>query len=122
MIVTFDSSAWIEYFSGSSLGSIVKEYLVNARTVYTPSIALFEIKHKYLKEKKKWKSRIDFIIDRSIIIDINPTVALLAADIKKELRLHAVDALIYASAKSTKSKLLSKDTDFENLKDVIFLK
>jgi predicted nucleic acid-binding protein len=122
MTVTFDSSAWIEYFAGSKLGRNVKELVDGMEIIYTPSIGLLEIKHKYQRENKKWKKRINFICDRSLIIDVNSEIALLAADMKYEYGLYSIDAIIYSSAKKMKSKLLTKDSHFKNLKDVIMLK
>lgn len=121
MTVTFDSSAWIEYFAGSRAGLKVRKFLGNNEIVYTPSIDLLEIKHKYLKENKKWKKRIDFICDRSLIIDLNSEISLLAADFKTKFNLYSIDALIYASAQIMKSTLLTKDNHFRNLKDVFML-
>jgi predicted nucleic acid-binding protein len=121
MTVTFDSSAWIEYFAGSALGKDVKKFVDSSESINTPVIDLMEIKNKYVREKKKWRSRIDFICERSLIIDIDQEIALLASDLKNKYGLYSIDALIYASAQTTKSKLLTKDNHFKNLKDVIIL-
>jgi len=121
MTVTFDTSAWIEYFAGTDLGRVVKGYIDGTETIYTPVIDLLEIKNKYQRENKKWKSRIEFICVRSSIIDINTEIALIAADMKKEFKLYSIDAIIYASARKMKSKLLTKDSHFKGLKDVIIL-
>lgn len=121
MSVTFDSSAWIEYFSGSDLGFQVKKYVDTMEIIYTPAIDLHEIKSKYIKENKKWKNRIEFICERSLLVDINSEIALLAADMKTKYGLYSIDALIYASAQMMKSKLLTKDNYFRNLKDVILM-
>ena len=121
MIVTFDSSAWIEYFSGSKLGLDAKEFVNGNEIIYTPSIDLLEIKNKYLMENKKWRKRIEFICDRSLIIDLNSEISLLAADFKKKFSLYSIDAVIYATAQIMKSTLLTKDNHFKNLKDVIML-
>ncbi len=121
MTVTFDSSAWIEYFSGSDLGQTVKQYIDSSETINTPAIGLLEIKNKYQREGKKWKTRIEFIQERSLIIDIDRNIALSGADIRHKDGLHTIDAIIYASAQSLKSKLLTKDSHFRNLKDVIIL-
>ncbi|HIE32764.1 MAG TPA: type II toxin-antitoxin system VapC family toxin [Thermodesulfobacteriaceae bacterium] len=48
--VVVDSYAWIEYFSGSKAGELVKEYLISASSAYTPSIVLAEIARKYMRE------------------------------------------------------------------------
>ena len=50
MTVTFDSSAWIEYFAGTKLGLKVKDIVDREEFIYTPSIGLLEIKHKYQRE------------------------------------------------------------------------
>jgi len=121
MTVTFDSSAWIEYFAGTSIGLKVKEFLENNELIYTPSICLLEIKNKYLRENKRWKNRIEFIIDRSIIIDLDSDIALLGADMKNKHSLYSIDAIIYSSAQKNNSQLLTKDKHFQKLQAVIML-
>ena len=121
MTVTFESSAWIEYFAGSKPGLDVREFVSSNEIIYTPSIDLLEIKNKYLMENKKWKKRIEFICDRSLIIDLNTEISLLAAEFKKKFNLYSIDAIIYATAQIMKSTLLTKDNHFKNLKDVIIL-
>lgn len=121
MTVTFDTSAWIEYFSGSDLGRIVKGYIDGSETVFTQAIDLLEIKNKYQRENRRWKSRIDFICERSVIVDLNINLALLAADMKNKYGLYSIDAIIYATAQTMKSKLITKDKHFKDLKDVILL-
>ena len=121
MTVTFDTSAWIEYFSGSILGRKVKLYVNKTDTIYTPSIGLMELKNKYQREKKTWKSRVEFIKERSLVIDIDTDIALSAADMKLKHGLYSIDALVYAVAQSTKSVLITKDHHFKGLKDVMVL-
>jgi len=121
MNVTFDSSAWIEYFSGSELGQIVRSYVDDEIVIYTCTISLMEIKSKYQREKMNWNDRIKFIIERSTIVEIDDTLALAAADFRTKSGLHSIDAIIYATATLTKSKLISKDGHFKNMKNVIML-
>lgn len=119
--VTFDSSAWIEYFAGTEKGSTVKQILDNPTNIITPSICLMEIKNKYLQEKHPYQERIMYICSRSLIIDITKDLALFAADIKQKHGLYTVDALIYATAKQEHSQLLTGDHHFEKLPNVILL-
>ena len=120
MTVTFDSSAWIEYFSGSKKGENVKKILDGKDEILTPSICLLEIKNKYLQEGQKYHERIEFICNNSLIIEIDGEISLLGADIKKNHKLYTVDALIYAVAQHHKSILLTGDAHFKNLKNVEF--
>ena len=121
MTVTFDSSAWIEYFSGSDLGLQVKNYVDGKKIIYTPVIDLHEIKAKYLREGYDWETRINFIIGRSLLVDIDTEVALLASDMKHQYHLHSMDALIYACAMKMDSVVLTKDNHFRDLPKVILL-
>jgi predicted nucleic acid-binding protein len=121
MNVTFDSSAWIEYFAGSELGQIVRSYIDDKNVIYTSSISLMEIKSKYQREKMHWNDRIKFIMESSIIVEMDDTLALAAADFRTKSGLHSMDAIIYATASLTKSKLITKDTHFKTLKNVIML-
>ena len=121
MSVTFDSSAWIEYFTGSEKGRVAKEIIDELETIFSPSICLMEIKNKYLREKRKFKSRIDFICIKSQVVDINKETALEAAEIKNRHNLYSVDALIYAVSQRKKSTLLTGDYHFKGLKNVKIL-
>ena len=121
MTVTFDSSAWIEYFSGSELGKIVKNHIDSDETIYTSAVSILEIKNKYQRENRKWKNQIEFITERSLIIDVDVNISLSGSDMRYKHGLHTIDAIIYASALSARSKLLTKDPDFKKLKNVIIL-
>ena len=119
--VTFDSSAWIEYFAGTSKGKIVKKYIDEGANIFTPSICLMEIKNKYMREGRKFKDQIDFICNVSSIIDVSKEIGLNGAEIKNQFNLYTVDAIIYASSQTKKSVLLTGDHHFKNLKNVELL-
>jgi len=121
MIVTFDSSAWIEYFAGSTKGKKVKKYIDENANILTPSICLMEIKNKYIREGHKFQNRIEFICNISTIVDITEEVALMGAEIKNKYNLYTVDATIYAASQLKKSILLTGDHHFESLSNVELL-
>lgn len=119
--VTFDSSAWIEYFAGTKKGKNVKNYIDKKANIFTPSICLMEIKNKYLREGHKYEDRIDYISAISSIIDINKEIALKGAEIKNKHGLYTIDAVIYAASQLIKSTLITGDHHFQKLKNVIIL-
>lgn len=114
----FDSFAWIEYFKGSKRAMSIKGQVDSGLPIYTPTICLTEIKSKYLKEGKDPKERLDFILERSLTIELDSEIALLAADFKKEFGLHTVDAIIYASSQSKGLPLVTGDAHFKNFLQV----
>ena len=120
--VTFDSSAWIEYFAGTSKGKIVKKYIDENANIFTPSICLMEIKNKYIREGHKFQEQIEFICNISSVIDISKEIALKGADIKTKFNLYTIDAIIFTSSQIKKSVLLTSDHHFKDLKDIELLK
>ncbi|MBM5805525.1 MAG: type II toxin-antitoxin system VapC family toxin [Candidatus Verstraetearchaeota archaeon] len=114
----FDSFAWIEYFKGGGRAKRVKEYVDGRTPIYTPSICLTEIAFKYLREGKESKERIEFILDRSYIIETSASMALDAAAVKQRDALHTVDAIVYASSRSKQKVLVTGDEHFKNLPSV----
>lgn len=121
MTTTFDSYAWIEYFAGTKKGEKVQTILDDNDPKYTPAICITEIKNKYLKEKINPDNRIAYIRQRTTIIDLTEEIASDAADLMNQEKLHTTDAIIYASAKSVNSKLMTGDQHFRKKPDVIFL-
>ncbi|MEW5996679.1 MAG: type II toxin-antitoxin system VapC family toxin [Candidatus Micrarchaeota archaeon] len=121
MTVTFDSYAWIEYFGGSTQGAKVREIVLGQEQIYTPALGLVEIKSEYMREKKPYDDRINFIIFRSSVVDLNADIALHAADLMQKEGLHMADSIIYATARHTGTELLTGDKHLKGKKGVIFL-
>jgi len=135
MIVIIDSWAWIEYFSGSKYGQIVREY-INSHRIITPNIVLLEISGKYIREgfsEQEIFRRLLFIIKKSDIVNFDYKLAVEAAKCMVELRIHAkklqikkkpgiADGLILALARKIGGKILTGDDHFRDLPEVIFIK
>jgi len=114
----FDSFAWIEYFKGGERARAIKGYVDGGAPIYTPSICLTEIAFKYLREGRNPKERIEFVLDRSQVIETNAEIALDAATAKQKYSLHTVDAIVYASSQSKQRMLVTGDIHFKNLPSV----
>ena len=117
----FDSTIWIDYLIKGSF----KEKIEKEEVFCLSAISLFEIKRKFLRDKKLSKKEIEekisFIKSKSIIININEKIAEKAPEIAEEKGLGAVDAIIYTTAILNNATLLTLDNDFRNLKDVKIL-
>jgi predicted nucleic acid-binding protein len=74
-----------------------------------------------LRDGKDPEDRIKFIVERSFIIPLDEKIALLAADVKHEFKLHTVDAAIYATARDKNLILVTGDSHFKNLPNVEIL-
>ncbi|MCX6767978.1 MAG: type II toxin-antitoxin system VapC family toxin [Candidatus Micrarchaeota archaeon] len=115
MSVTFDTSAWINYFTASKSGPKVKRFVESGETILTPTICLMEFKTKYVRERAEYQSKIDFISSRSSLVPLDKEMASAAADLKIKYHLHTTDAVVYAVARNSDSLLLTSDAHFANL-------
>lgn len=121
-MVVFDTSAWVEYFSGSKKGSDAKKYVESEQEIFTPSICLAEFKLKYLREMPdQTDSCLSFVIGRSVIVDVDREIALLSADNKLTHKLYLIDAIVYSTAQLLKQNVLTSDGELKSLPGVVFL-
>jgi len=116
-----DSSAWLSYFFATS--QQVKKIIESNSMLYTSVISIFEIKRKLMRDgfERDLEGVLTFVENRSIVINLDEVISLSAADLSLEHKLHAMDALIYASAKVMDSELVTADSDFEKFDDVMII-
>ena len=118
-----DSYAWVEYFKGSEQGEVAKDFIENKNSA-TSVITIAELSEKYEREGKDFKEDFDFILSQTKIIQLNSEIALLSGKInyenKKKIKNWGMaDAIILATAKNNKSKVVTGDEHFRNLDSVM---
>ncbi len=118
MTATFDSNAWIELFGGSRAAERLKKIVSSPETIYTSAVSLFEIRNFCESNGKPWEEPLGYIRKRSKIVPADEKICLLASEQKKLHKLHALDAIIYATALHTSSTLMTADRDFERIAGV----
>ncbi len=113
-----DSSAWLSYFFATS--TTIKGIIESENILYTSVISLFEIKRKLVRDgfDQNFDDVLGFIKARSLIINLDEAISQHAADVSIEKKLHAMDALIYSTAKIMNAELVTADSDFRDLDDV----
>ena len=134
MKIVIDTYAWIEFFAGSEKGCKVKEMMENADDVYTPDTVLAEIARKYIREGTEDRTvdaRLEVINSASNIVHVDPKLALEAAKCYLELatkcrksRLNMpslFDAIVLATSRSLKSKVVTGDEHFKNLSETVWV-
>ncbi len=120
-----DSSAWIEYLSGTALGEEVKDIIENQQ-ISTCILSVAEISDKFNKEKEKFDKSLSFIKNRSAVLDLTLSTCSEAGKLKSERRavkkeFGLIDAITYLTAKANSCILVTKDGDFEGMENVIIL-
>lgn len=121
-----DSSAWIEYFEGSSLGRDVFDIL-KKEDVYSFSIIVSEVISKVKRNNKDFNLAFKVISSNSKILDITPEIAkeagIFHAEMKKKQKdFGLIDSIIWVIAKKLDAKLVTCDFHFKDFKNVLLLK
>ncbi len=121
-----DSFAWMEYFMGTHKGEKVKKLVDDDTQLYTSPIVIAEIYSKSLRTDGNAEERKDFIMKRCAMAALNVNIAVEAAKIYAENKVKVTDfgladAIILASARSRKIKILTGDAHFKNFKDAVML-
>jgi predicted nucleic acid-binding protein len=129
-----DTSAWIEFFRGSSEGKKVTEYLFPEPTEIAPSITstlvITEMRSVYIRDGKenKFTEDLERIRALSQIDDkINEKRAITAGtrhgnDHTKENNISYVDCILWTLAEELDMKVLSTDPHFKDCPHAVFIR
>ncbi len=121
-----DSFAWMEYFMGTQEGEKVRRLVDDDIQLYTSPIVIAEIYSKSLRTDGNAEERKDFIIKRCALIVLDEIIAVEAAKIHAEKKIKTpdfglADALILASARNRKIKVVTGDPHFKDFKDAVMM-
>ena len=121
-----DAFAWIEYFEGSRFGKIVKKCLDESDEVLTHSVTVSEVVSRITRKGFNGILAYHAIHARSRVVttdsEFAKEVGLLHAELRKKIeRFGLADAYILALARQEQGKVLTGDSHFKGMKEVIFL-
>jgi predicted nucleic acid-binding protein len=122
-----DAHAWVEYLIGSKTGAKVKAILEEGNTgIYTNAVTLAEIISKVAREGKDIETTYKILTTNSDIIDADEELSKQAGIIHAQMRktikdFGLADAYVLATAKKLKTKILSGDPHFQNIKQAILI-
>jgi predicted nucleic acid-binding protein len=114
-----DSSCWLEFFSGSSVGDKISPVIEKTKELIVPSITLYEVFKKLLIEVDEDSALLAVAhMKQGIVVELDSDLAIYAAKIGKEFQLAMADSIIYAVSKKSYSILWTQDKHFKNLENV----
>lgn len=114
-----DTSAWIEWLTDSAIGKELGKHLQDKAQCIVPTIVQLELSKWMVREVGE--DQADQVIaytTRCVVVPLDTTLALLAADFHREHRLATADAVIYATARHQGARLITCDAHFKDLPDV----
>ena len=122
--VVVDSTGWVEFLGNGPKAEAFARYLENPQFVLLPSIVVYEVYKKILREQgqtlaERFLSHAFGFHEREVPLDI--PLAALAAKTSLEANLPMADAIIYATARSRQAELIITDAHFSGLPGVTLL-
>jgi predicted nucleic acid-binding protein len=114
-----DTCGWIEWFTDGKLASSFEPYFKRLSEVIVPTLIQYEL-YKWVCREESITSALEVIgvTENGVVIPLDTSLALYAADISKEYSLSMADAIIYAASKHNNVLLITSDKHFKNIPDV----
>jgi len=114
-----DTSAWIEWLTGSPLGLKLAVELPDRAQWVVPTIVQLELARWLTREVGEDRAdRVIAFTETCVVADLDTAAALSAAEICSKHKLATADAIVYATALAHGADLLTCDRHFEGLPGV----
>lgn len=122
-----DSSAWMEYLTGSAKGARARKLIDDpSNNIYVSALALAEMTSKIIREGKSAHAALDIVKSNSRIVPADGETAIRAGEIHAETRKKIPkfgmgDAFAVAAAEKTGAAILTADNDFRLVRNAIII-
>lgn len=111
-----DTSAWVEYLTGSALGLVLAGELPDRGEWLVPTMVQLELAKWLSREVGEDKAdQVIAFTSTCVVVDLDTATALSAAELCVRHRLATADAIIYATALAHGAEVLTCDRHFEGL-------
>jgi predicted nucleic acid-binding protein len=122
-MLVVDTSIWIEIYRGSELGRRHLPLLSTPEELVVPTLVQYEI-YKWLSRERTAEEATLAITFTSEcqVRELTTEIAVLAAELAATHRLHATDAIIFATAQLHEAALVTCDAHFKDLPGVDYFK
>ncbi|MDY0072895.1 MAG: type II toxin-antitoxin system VapC family toxin [Thauera sp.] len=115
-----DTSAWIEWLTGSALGKRLGRQIPDKPQCIVPTIVQLELSKWLVRELgEEQADQVIAYTQKCVVVPMDTRIALLAADLHREHRLATADAIVYATARQRGAELLTCDAHFKDLPEVV---
>jgi predicted nucleic acid-binding protein len=116
-----DTSAWIEWLTGSELGQSLKPEFPAREEWIVPTLVQLELAKWLLREKgEEACDQVIAFTEKCVVVALDTRIALRAAELHRQHKLATADAVVYATALEQGADLLTCDGHFEGLVGVVY--
>jgi predicted nucleic acid-binding protein len=115
-----DTSAWIEWLVGSALGKALSKEFPDKSHCIVPTIVQLELSKWLVREVgEEQADQVIAYTQKCVVIPLDTTIALLAAELRREHKLATADAIVYATVRQQGADLLTCDAHFNGLQNTV---
>ena len=116
-----DTCGWIEWLTDGTLVNKFSSYFEPLEQVYVPTSVQFEL-YKWVKREADESRALETIAltEQSMVVPLDTAISLVAAKLSAQHQLSFADAIIYATAQQKSVPLITSDSHFVNLPDVVY--
>lgn len=117
-----DSSGWLEYFNNRENADFFAPIIENPQTVLVSTISLFEVYKRVLVERNKDDAlEAVALMKEARVVELDDSLALVAAELSFELKLPLADSVILATARQNGATLWTQDAHFKEIPGVKYI-
>ncbi len=117
-----DSSGWLEYFGYGPNADFFAAALENTGELIVPSISIYEVFKKVFQERGEDKAlQTIAAMYQGLVVDLNVSIALIAARISLDLKLPMADSIILATARAYDATLWTQDSHFKDIEGIQYV-
>jgi predicted nucleic acid-binding protein len=117
-----DTSAWIEWLTGSRIGLALETELPLSSEWLVPTMVQLELARWLMREANEDKAdQVIAFTATCVVANLDTATALSAAELGTRHKLATADAIIYATAQMYDADLLTCDRHFEGLPQVKYI-
>ena len=123
-MISVDSYGWIERFTDGPKVDLYDAVIEKAAPseIVTSAMVLYEVYRK-IKQAVNEQSALEAVaaIGQTLVVPVDQSISLEAADYSLMFGLHMADAVVYATARHYGAELYTSDEDLKGVKGVVFI-
>ena len=117
-----DSSGWLEYFADGANADFFAGAIEDPSHLVTPSLCLYEVFKRLLQLRGESQAlQAIALMRQSLVVDLDSSLALLAAKLGIAHDLPLADSVILATARARQATLWTQDSDFYGIDGVQYV-
>ena len=123
-MISIDSYGWIERLTNGPKAELYNAVIEKSapNEIVTSAIVLYEV-YKKIKQTVDEQSALEAVaaIGQTLVVSVDQSLSLEAADYSLLLGLHMADAVVYATARHYGAELYTSDEDLKGVKGVVYI-